>query len=1199
MSALTSLLARDQAVPVRKIEEALQKQVVSGGDIATVLLELEAIAENTLAAYQAALIGVLPATRDEVMKVPRDTIRLVPREVAEKHKLVPLAVDGRALLVATASALPSDVESQIGFLLGYELVPRVVCEVRISAGLQHHYGVEPPARMRRLIEKLRHREAGEVPYVAPPQAEKVSRFSLAELPVKRVSAASWLDDEEEDAPPPPPPRKSSMPPPNEGRTTDPNGFAGKSVAPPRAPSVAPASMPAAAEVAPAEVSAPDPSLETSVDVLAEPAPRMTMPGLAPEPRRPSTAPRIEGAIAAPVLGVGVRRSSRPPPPIARPAIAEPVPPSTPAPRLRESFAGGELSEAQRALRKLHGPLTAAAAVKLLDAATGRDDVLAVFFAFARQFFDYAALFTIHGETAEGRDAFGPGASGDEVRRLAVPLDVPGRFAIVRRLREPTLEPMNTSPADAEVIEQLRRAPKSFALLFPIVMRERVILVLYADRAGDTFELRELPELVGFAPRVVGALERIILRKKKSSQASFAKASAPEAERHDMKTAARSVGSLPPTRPVRTAERWSAPPPPARTSSPNLVPDRIAPAAPTNDLVAPRSLVDVITSSGMIDGKGSDLPTRPEPALPPGEPSREASAPPPPSKSSAPPPSPDVAAVVKSPQRAAALRQMAGIPRSAPPPPMSDAAELGMMPIPAMPPSPTGFPAITGARAVPTSIPDPEVAMAAGPAGGRDTMPEGLLPIAGRATEPAPPPREEEDDEPEMVVSSADPGEFDEDYDDEDYGDEGEDAPADEGGGGTRSEPGRSAPAREPYLYKETQVDVVATGKRASARPAPAPRRAEQPAASTSRPAASTPTPRRRADPRREEDDAPGAYEEKVRVPTGSYARSEPRGERVEKITRNIRPSGARAASIPPAAASRSVIVDMGESVNGLVQDLFHAGPDEEGAIVEALLRVGDAALPALAQAFPGPLWFDRRRPYRKQPRGRDISSVARAIYAFKERAVPYLATILGASEVDHRFYGTMLANEMVHGGLVEALAARVYEDDDALRKLACEALLKHRGLPEMVEALTVLRRTARIRGKDPTRRLRAIAALGAIRDAGALRLLVDLLEDESGAVVHAAHLALVDITCEDLGAGARKWSAWADRNEGRHRIEWLIDALTHGDETLRTAAGEDLKSITQQYFGFHPGAGKKDREVVQQKYRAWWESQGRRIHGMR
>ncbi len=1176
MSALTSLLARDQAVPVRKIEEALQKQVVSGGDIATVLLELESLPENTLAAYQAALAGVLPATRDEVMKVHRDTIRLVPREVAEKHRIVPLAVDGRALIVAAAVPLPADVESQIGFLLGYELVARIVCEVRIAAGLQHHYGIEPSPRHRRLIEKLRHREAGEVPYVAPPQAAKLERGSLADLPSKARTNASWLDDEDEEPPPPPPPRKSQMPP-SEGRTTDPNGF-------PRQPSVPPADAPREA-VAPRSVvpEPPDPSLATAIDVPIELelAPRMTTPGMAPPsaPRAP-IAPRIEGAVAAPVAIVGVRRSSRPPPParpIAEPASSLPAPPA--APRARESQSG-ELSEAQRAIRKLHGPLTAGAAVKLLDTATGRDDVLAIFFAFARQFFDYAALFAVTGETAEGRDAFGQGASSEEVRRLSVPLDVPGRFAIARRLREPTLGPMNTSEADAHVASELRRPPKVFALLLPIALRERTVLMLYGDRGGDAFELRELPELVAFTPRVVAALERIILRKKKTSQAEFGKAAEPT-ERHSLKAAAKAVGSLPPARPARTADRWSAPPPAERAAAPD----------PARDVVPPRSLVDVVIASSELVDPRREAPAHPAPAHPtpahPDAPDREASVPPQPSPS-APAPSPDVATVVRSPQRAAALRQMVGIPRSAPPPPASDAVDLGMMPIPAM--AASGFAALKDPLAGAPRVPAPALAPAQGAPIGRDTLPDGLLAIAGRTTQPAPPPSD--DDEPEMVIGTADPEDF-----------SGIDAfspeiDVDEPIALTtpRSEAGaRPAHPRETYLYKDTKVDVVATPARKPSNRPPARRSDRPPTAS----AGNTLSPKRRADPRREEEDAPRPIEEKVRVPTGSYARSELREARVDKITQNIRPGGGRAPSIPPTAASRSVIVDMGDSVNGLVQDLVHAGPDEEAAIVEALLRVGDASLPALAQAFPGPLWFDRRRPHRKQPRGRDVSAIARALFAFRERAVPYVAAILGSAELEVRFYATMLANDMPNGGLVEALAARVFEDDEPLRKLACEALAKHRGMPEMAETLTVLRRTARIRGKDPTRRLRAIASLGAVRDAGALRLLVDLLEDEDGAVVHAAHLALVDITCEDLGAGARKWSAWADRNESRHRIEWLIDALTHGDETLRTAAGEDLKAITQQYFGFHPGAGKKDREVVQQKYRTWWETQGRRIHGGR
>ena len=75
MSALTSLLARDQVVPVRKIEEALQRQVVSGGSVETVLLEMAVVAENVLAAYAGAALGLPAATRDEVMGASRDVVR--------------------------------------------------------------------------------------------------------------------------------------------------------------------------------------------------------------------------------------------------------------------------------------------------------------------------------------------------------------------------------------------------------------------------------------------------------------------------------------------------------------------------------------------------------------------------------------------------------------------------------------------------------------------------------------------------------------------------------------------------------------------------------------------------------------------------------------------------------------------------------------------------------------------------------------------------------------------------------------------------------------------------------------------------------------------------------------------------------------------------------------------------------------------
>ena len=252
MSALTSLLARDQVVPVRKIEEALQKQVVSGGEMSSVLLELDALPENTLAAYCAALYQLLPATRDEVMRVPRDTVRIVPREIAERHRLIPLAIDGRTLVVAMAHPLQGDVEEQLGFLLGFDLVTRIVCDARVSAGLMHHYGVDAAPRHVRLIEKLRQRDPGAVPYVAPPRDGKIDRASLASaLPSKtKTRPSGFLDDEDEDdeppiAPPAPVRRPSQVP--SDGRATDPMGvhvsqIPGASQRPPAAVVSPPASV---------------------------------------------------------------------------------------------------------------------------------------------------------------------------------------------------------------------------------------------------------------------------------------------------------------------------------------------------------------------------------------------------------------------------------------------------------------------------------------------------------------------------------------------------------------------------------------------------------------------------------------------------------------------------------------------------------------------------------------------------------------------------------------------------------------------------------------------------------------------------------------------------------------------------------------------------------------------------------------------
>src|SRR3954452_9389991 len=135
MSALTSMLVRDRVVPVSKIEEELQHQVLTGGDIETILLEMNLLGEDVLSAYRAAIYGLLPATREEVMRASRDAVRRVPRELARGAGFVPLSFEGRMLVVAASEPPNDQIVQQTRTQLGCELAVRIVCQPRLAAGL--------------------------------------------------------------------------------------------------------------------------------------------------------------------------------------------------------------------------------------------------------------------------------------------------------------------------------------------------------------------------------------------------------------------------------------------------------------------------------------------------------------------------------------------------------------------------------------------------------------------------------------------------------------------------------------------------------------------------------------------------------------------------------------------------------------------------------------------------------------------------------------------------------------------------------------------------------------------------------------------------------------------------------------------------------------------------------------------------------
>src|SRR4029450_11672973 len=81
------------------MEKAFQRQVIYGGSLDTILLEMNVLSEERLSQYLALASGLPPATREEINVVAPGAVTLVPRALAATHRIVPLTVQADALRV--------------------------------------------------------------------------------------------------------------------------------------------------------------------------------------------------------------------------------------------------------------------------------------------------------------------------------------------------------------------------------------------------------------------------------------------------------------------------------------------------------------------------------------------------------------------------------------------------------------------------------------------------------------------------------------------------------------------------------------------------------------------------------------------------------------------------------------------------------------------------------------------------------------------------------------------------------------------------------------------------------------------------------------------------------------------------------------------------------------------------------------------
>jgi hypothetical protein len=732
----------------------------------------------------------------------------------------------------------------------------------------------------------------------------------------------------------------------------------------------------------------------------------------------------------------------------------------------------------------------------LAGAEGRDEVVLAALRYARDFFQFAALFAVTRDAVAGHDALGQeDGTRDVCRTVALYASDPGIFRTALDTQAPYLGRVDREvPGSRAVLDGMGRGDPYTALVYPILLRDRAVAIVYADNGEAPVSARRLGDLLVFLSLVGPALERIILSRK------------------------------------------AAP----------------APAEPIDFAPVPLEAAEAQAGSWSMTAAGADWSDQPPAAELEAEGLAELA----PSATAAEPPAEVAAPLAAEPEPAEVL----------------EAAEV-LEPVPVPEAAASPGPAVVAEQPAPL-----EPALLREPSLSLEIEDAGAVAGQGAAQEPVAQP------EPSLSLEIED--------------------------GGAAAVPGASpqpVERQEPSISLEI-VDggAAAVAPRLPARPPPpdgdlpslppleiAPRRAQPPAGA--RPAAVVPPPPPPSAPPPSAPPAP----RKTEVVSPPVPPPPPSPPPVAA------PAPPQHQAVPPSSDEPSLEITLEKP---LPKSATFAAPEEAAELVAAYLRTqrgseeraflltkvvarAELVAPLLCRELPGPIEVEPSvLPH--TPAG-DQGPVLAALAALGPAALAHLLVMLADAAPARRRAAVVLLGQSGDPTTFGPLAERCFDADAAVADAARRALARHRRDLALQGVPAKLRRALLSGLADKASA--AARALGALRDAESIPLLIQALEGSDTATARAAAEALAAITLQRHGTVAREWLLWWKQNRGRSRAEWLFGALTAGDRELRLQAATELRDAAASPVAYSADLPDEEREKAARSWATWFEQGGHRV----
>ncbi|MCP4675440.1 MAG: type IV-A pilus assembly ATPase PilB [Deltaproteobacteria bacterium] len=135
---LGELLVRENLISLSELRQAQELQKASGGNLGKTLTKLGHVSDKEITEFLASQYNV-PAIELGEYPIEPEIAALIPQEVAERHKMIPVSRAGTSLVVAMVDPTNLHAIDDVKFLTGYNVEPVVSSEAAIEKAIENTY----------------------------------------------------------------------------------------------------------------------------------------------------------------------------------------------------------------------------------------------------------------------------------------------------------------------------------------------------------------------------------------------------------------------------------------------------------------------------------------------------------------------------------------------------------------------------------------------------------------------------------------------------------------------------------------------------------------------------------------------------------------------------------------------------------------------------------------------------------------------------------------------------------------------------------------------------------------------------------------------------------------------------------------------------------------------------------------------------